>query len=258
MKINLFLVASTAGVVLAGPKWPSLEPKGHHWLAPGPNDSRSPCPGLNALANHGYLPRNGREIDINAIRTAVSVAYNYAPATFDDAFKEAVDFKLTTTGNASTIHLADLAKHDNIEFDGSLSRNDIFFGDNNHFDAKIWAMTSARLKLNDSGPEKLENYVTVEVAAKAQAARVVDAKKANPSFNASANQMRGGPGTTALYLTTLWDDKAGAVPKSWIRAWFECGRIPYHEGYQPPATPLTGETIRNMFKQVASFQAKAT
>lgn len=25
------------------------------YKAPGPGDSRSPCPGLNALANHGYL-----------------------------------------------------------------------------------------------------------------------------------------------------------------------------------------------------------
>jgi hypothetical protein len=172
------------------------------------------------LANHGYLPRSGRDIDINAVRSAVSSGYNYAPATFDSAFKQAADFNLTTTGNASTFHLADLAKHDNVEFDGSLSRNDIFFRDNLHFDAKIWAATSERLKLNDLGPGNSERYVTVEVAAKAQAARVVDAKKANPSFNASANQMMGGPGTTALYLTTLWDDKAGAVPKSWIRAWF--------------------------------------
>ena len=26
------------------------------WVAPGPGDIRGPCPGLNALANHGYFP----------------------------------------------------------------------------------------------------------------------------------------------------------------------------------------------------------
>ena len=31
----------------------------HAWQAPGPNDARGPCPGLNAFANHGYLPHNG-------------------------------------------------------------------------------------------------------------------------------------------------------------------------------------------------------
>lgn len=32
---------------------------GHEWKAPGPKDLRGPCPGLNAFANHGFLPRNG-------------------------------------------------------------------------------------------------------------------------------------------------------------------------------------------------------
>lgn len=29
------------------------------FVAPGPNDLRGPCPGLNAMANHGYIPHNG-------------------------------------------------------------------------------------------------------------------------------------------------------------------------------------------------------
>lgn len=32
---------------------------GHQFVAPGPNDQRGPCPGLNAFANHGFLPHNG-------------------------------------------------------------------------------------------------------------------------------------------------------------------------------------------------------
>lgn len=31
----------------------------YKWVAPGPSDQRGPCPGLNALANHGYMPHNG-------------------------------------------------------------------------------------------------------------------------------------------------------------------------------------------------------
>lgn len=31
----------------------------HRYIAPGPNDKRGPCPGLNAAANHGFLPRSG-------------------------------------------------------------------------------------------------------------------------------------------------------------------------------------------------------
>jgi hypothetical protein len=32
---------------------------GHAFKPPGAGDLRGPCPGLNALANHGYLPSNG-------------------------------------------------------------------------------------------------------------------------------------------------------------------------------------------------------
>ena len=31
----------------------------HAYQSPAPDDIRGPCPGLNAAANHGYLPRNG-------------------------------------------------------------------------------------------------------------------------------------------------------------------------------------------------------
>ena len=31
----------------------------HAFVPPGKNDLRGPCPGLNAMANHNYLPHNG-------------------------------------------------------------------------------------------------------------------------------------------------------------------------------------------------------
>lgn len=40
------------------------------WVAPGVGDQRGPCPGLNALANHGYLPHSG-VADIPTIIAAV-------------------------------------------------------------------------------------------------------------------------------------------------------------------------------------------
>ncbi|KIK68713.1 hypothetical protein GYMLUDRAFT_36202 [Collybiopsis luxurians FD-317 M1] len=36
----------------------------HRWVAPGEDDLRSPCPGMNILANHGFLPRDGRNVTI--------------------------------------------------------------------------------------------------------------------------------------------------------------------------------------------------
>ena len=34
---------------------------GHYaYVAPTSSDLRGPCPGLNAMANHGYIPHNGQ------------------------------------------------------------------------------------------------------------------------------------------------------------------------------------------------------
>lgn len=175
---------------------------------------------MNVLANHGWLPRSGKNIDLPTLHAAVSGAYNYAPDTFDSAFQQAITCNLSTTGNPSTFNLADLVKHDCIEFDGSLSRNDFYFGDALHFDPKIWGTTAKRLGLYDIGRDPKSKYVTVEVAAKARAERVADAMRVNPTFNASANEMQGSPGTTALYLVTLWDDAVGAAPKAWVKSFF--------------------------------------
>jgi hypothetical protein len=73
--------------------------KNHPWIAPKATDVRGPCPGLNtsvlfrffytivlteryitcSLANHGFLPRNGRNLTISTVLQAalgnVSVDY---------------------------------------------------------------------------------------------------------------------------------------------------------------------------------------
>lgn len=149
----------------------------------------------------------------------MSKGFSFEPEAFDGAFKQAVDFKLTTTGNPDTFHLEDLKKHDAIEFDGSLSRNDDHFGDDLHFDPKIWAGVAKNLGLDRMGPAKADRYVTVETAAKARALRVAEAKRLNPVFNASVAQMQGSPGTLALLMVTLWDDEVGAVRKDFIKQW---------------------------------------
>ncbi|KAH6838548.1 Chloroperoxidase [Chaetomium sp. MPI-CAGE-AT-0009] len=253
MKLGAFAKAGLFGLATAVP-----EPKGHEYhrdLA----DNRSPCPGLNVLANHGFLPRSGLNIDLATLRYAVNAGFNYEPKSLDGAFNAAIGFNLSTTGNSSTFHLADLAKHDTIEMDGSLSRNDFFFGDVLTFDPAIWHTVAVNLDLYNTGPSEADKYVTVETAAKARAARVKDAMAANPNFNASVAQMMGSPGTTALYLTTLWDDEADAAPKAWIKPFFEEERIPYLEGYDPANRKQKSfDDVTVMFGRVTAVDTEPT
>lgn len=50
MRFNILFI-SILPLAFAYPNRRSIR----EWVAPGPNDSRGPCPGLNTLANHGYL-----------------------------------------------------------------------------------------------------------------------------------------------------------------------------------------------------------
>merc|ERR1719261_786572 len=48
---------------------------GLDYVAPGPGDVRSPCPFLNALANHGLVDRSGKDINVFEL-AAMSVFYD--------------------------------------------------------------------------------------------------------------------------------------------------------------------------------------
>jgi len=50
---------------------------GHNaWCPPQEGDSRSVCPALNTMANHGYLPRSGRHITFPILIHALRECYN--------------------------------------------------------------------------------------------------------------------------------------------------------------------------------------
>lgn len=53
------------------------------WVAPGPNDIRGPCPGLNALANHGYFPHSG-VVPIAVGASATEKVYGKLPHSSSD------------------------------------------------------------------------------------------------------------------------------------------------------------------------------
>jgi hypothetical protein len=99
----------------------------HKWQAPGSTDKRSPCPALNALANHGYLNRNGKQLTAKAMQNAMSLVYNLSPA-FGDALATAAVKGLSPNG--TSIDLDQLQLHGFIEHDASLVHKDSALGPN--------------------------------------------------------------------------------------------------------------------------------
>jgi Peroxidase, family 2 len=77
------------------------------WIAPDASDDRAPCPGLNTLANHGYLNRNGRDITDQNIKDAFLHVYgidNGASQTLIDGVPSAKNPDGTLNLNSLRVH----------------------------------------------------------------------------------------------------------------------------------------------------------
>ncbi|OWZ08136.1 Chloroperoxidase [Phytophthora megakarya] len=79
---------------------------------------RSPCPALNVLANHGYLPRDGKEVTPQVLQQALVNVYN-----LDTSLAE---FLVSTL--PVQFSLADLGVHNYVEHDASLVHDDSWTG----------------------------------------------------------------------------------------------------------------------------------
>ncbi|EFP74638.2 hypothetical protein PGT21_027816 [Puccinia graminis f. sp. tritici] len=83
--------------------------------------SRSPCPGLNALANHGIINKSGETLNFHRIASRVSRTYNLSPALAVQLLSAAWPlFK-----DRGQIDLYSLTTHGLIEHDASLLRPDL-------------------------------------------------------------------------------------------------------------------------------------
>ena len=112
----------------------------HAFEPAGPSSSRSPCPALNALANHGYLfvhhpptPPNGNAHDTNIHRNRDGRAITVPELVH--AMKEVYHVSVplgsilavvgtTWCGSGWSLNLDDLAAHNKIEHDASLTHDD--------------------------------------------------------------------------------------------------------------------------------------
>ncbi|MCJ1259789.1 hypothetical protein MMC24_007628 [Lignoscripta atroalba] len=201
---------------------------------PGPDDLRSPCPALNALANHGFLPRHGMDVTINNLVFALETGLNVAAEVTEFVGNDA----LTTNPepNATCFDLNMLAKHNfPLEHDGSLSRNDSYFGDDITFDHLVFDRFISQFAGYD--------LVPLSVVARARAESVLYASKQHPDFFFNASILNRSISESALYTSVLGDPITGGPKTGWIKVLFEEERLPYLEGWTPRKTELTLATL---------------
>ncbi|KAF6744141.1 aromatic peroxygenase precursor [Ephemerocybe angulata] len=123
----------------------------HPYIPPGPLDIRGPCPGLNTLANHGYLPRIGIATPAQII-SAVMEGFNmengiakfvtYAAFVVDGnpiTDLLSIGRKSVLTGDlADPAIVGGLNTHGVFEGDASTTRLDAYLGNNFELNDGLW------------------------------------------------------------------------------------------------------------------------
>jgi hypothetical protein len=195
---------------------------------------------VNTLANHGFLPRNGLNISMTDLITAFNASVNLATAA-----TQLVGAKALTTSSTSntTFNLDDLDKHNIIEHDGSLSRADIFSGDNHSFNPAIWSSVAAFFT---------EPTISIATSAAARKARLTAAATVNPAFNLTADGARFSFIESALYQSVFGDPVEGNAVTEWVNVLFREERLPYEEGWTRPSQELTIAGILGLVNKIAA------
>ncbi|KAF2728159.1 Cloroperoxidase [Polyplosphaeria fusca] len=136
-----------------------------HAYIRGDIGDRGPCPGLNALANQGYLPRDGKNISISQVETALMAGLHMS-TTLSSALARALRPLCRSDG---TFDLYDMRKHNVVEHDRSFTRLDIRQGDNFTFQPDMF---QALLDDAKGGP------ITIRTLAKTYVRRKKESKAA--------------------------------------------------------------------------------
>ncbi|RMX71801.1 hypothetical protein D0869_15264, partial [Hortaea werneckii] len=220
------------------------DPRFTQFQKPGPNDVRSPCPGLNALANHGFIPRNGKDMTLPILIKGLKAGMNMAP-DFTIAIGGVGLLSSDSPDTARSFDLNDLDQHNfPIEHDASLSRQDAYFGNDYSFYQPNWDMV---LKYYQG-----KTVTDIPTASHAQRNRVANSRAINPEFVYGPREFVLANGETALYLQTMADPFSGRAKLDYVKMLFEQEKLPYELGWRPSTVPISLLTLGQMVLQLSA------
>ncbi|KAI4241545.1 MAG: hypothetical protein L6R40_004525 [Gallowayella cf. fulva] len=217
-----------------------------------PGDLRSPCPAINALANHGYLPRDGRNVRASELLNGMNqyglgtvfAFFLTHPIFLEQKRKDAAvkcswwnimvhpfayafaAFGLRNpgqinSGGVACLNLNQLASHNVIEHDVSLTRLDAAQGDN-----------------NTPQPELIDNLltsssngktITLDDFVKLRRQRYEKQKADNPDLDFHGMRVQIACAEVAMILKVFGDGEEVSI--DYVKAFFRDGRLPRDEGW---------------------------
>ncbi|KAG7382686.1 hypothetical protein PHYPSEUDO_004656 [Phytophthora pseudosyringae] len=200
---------------------------------PPPNaapNHRSPCPALNSLANHGYLPRDGKALTPEMIRSAIVDVFNV---------DEALAGRLTRP-LPSQLTLADLSVHGFIEHDASLVHDDAY-----------WKRDPAQINatLADALFAKSQDgQLNKHVMAAERRQRETQCKTENPEYALPVQGQAAAYGESALLLLAMGDYETETISVEHAKSFLVDEKIP--DDFRRSDTPISTATAFYLAAQI--------
>ncbi|KAI6912731.1 Cloroperoxidase [Hortaea werneckii] len=214
----------------------------HEWAPASPGDFRGPCPMLNTLANHGFLPHDGKNFTQEVVTKGLGDGLNFAPALTEIMFKQALPAN-PDYPNATTFNLDQLNRHNVLEHDASLSRLDAYNGNNHVFN---------QLVFDETKKYWTEPVVTAEHIANSKLARMLQSKATNPEYRFTNTTESFSIGEILAPFIAFGDAENATVRRDLTVYFFEHERLPVELGWKrkDEETPLSAiislmETLNN-------------
>ncbi|KAG2742093.1 Cloroperoxidase [Suillus brevipes Sb2] len=205
--------------------------KTHDFCPRQAGDVRSPCPALNALANHGYLPRDGKNIGVWDLVRGLRDGYHLSTVLACILSFGAV-FML---GQYRCLSLSDLARHNLIEHNASLVHKDDLNGAEyapTRVDKKLLAALCAE------GGKVIPDRMTLEDAARIRVKREVACGKLDRLHGEVAR----GEIVIAIGVLGGKDAAKTGVTISALQEWMGHERLP--TGWKPDHTQGLYQTYK--------------
>ncbi|CAG8255538.1 unnamed protein product [Penicillium salamii] len=231
MKITYFLTFLSWGSASA---YPGAKAAASNWKPAGSNDFRGPCPMMNTLANHGFLPHDGRNITRDTLVEGLHDALNFNSSLSSLMFDMGV--VANPEPNATYFTLDHLNRHNVLEHDASLSRADAYFGSNHIFNETIFNETKAYWTSETLTPAMLAN---------SKIARQINSKAYNPNYKFTSQTEQFSLGEVAAPVIAFGNTQSGEVNRTLVEYFFGlCQRHSIHIDIRANLSPVFSENER--------------
>ncbi|PKS07921.1 hypothetical protein jhhlp_006531 [Lomentospora prolificans] len=201
------------------------------WEAPGKNDFRGPCPMMNTLANHKFLPHDGRNLTKEVVVAALARALNFDTALGSLMFDMAI--VANPQPNATFFTL----------------RTDAFFGDNHVFNQTVF--DSARQYWT-------KPVIDAQQLANSKLARQIESRAFNPNYTFSAMAEEFSLGEVAAPIIAFGNMETGTVNRTLVEYFFENERLPTELGWSKRNETVTQQGVQSVAEMIRAATSLIT